>query len=583
MYSLSKEDLVRLLAVGRGDEPADLVLAGGRVVDLFGGRIIEANVAVHDGLIVGLGDYEARQVYDISGCFVAPSFIDGHIHLESTLLSPLSFTQAALPWGTGAVVADPHEIANVSGLAGIEYLLQASAGLPLDIFFMAPSCVPASPLATSGARLEAADLAPLADDPRILGLGEVMNFPGLVAGEAGLLEKTVAFEGKVIDGHAPFLSGKGLNAYALAGPGSDHESSTPLEAWQRLETGMRVMIRQGSAAQNLAALLPVVSAANSRRMFFVTDDLHPDELLARGHLNSLLALAVEAGLNPITALQMVSLNPAEYFGLKDRGAVAPGFLADLVVLEDLTSFKPRHIFYRGRLAASGGRLVNGTDLWPKETTQPLPPAAMRVRPYPEADLAIQTPNSQTSIRVRVIGLLPGQLITENLVEEPKVKDGLVAADPQQDLCKLAVIERHKASGNIGLGLVKGFGLKRGALASSVAHDAHNLIGLGTNDGDLYLALRRVEEMGGGLCAVAGSKILAELALPIAGLISPSPPTETAGRFQELTRAAQGLGAAPPDPFMALSFLALEVIPALKLTDRGLVDGEKMEVVGLFVE
>jgi len=583
VLSSVKEDLGRLLAVGRGEEPADLVLAGGRVVDLFGGGVIEADVAVYEGRIVGLGDYEARQVYDVSGCFVAPSFIDGHIHIESTLLNPLSFAQAALPWGTGAVVADPHEIANVLGLAGIEYMLQASSGLPLDVFFMAPSCVPASPLATSGACLSAADLAPLADDPRILGLGEVMNFPGLVAGEAGLLEKVAAFEGKVIDGHAPFLSGKGLNTYALAGPGSDHESSTPKEAWQRLEAGMRVMIRQGSAAQNLAALLPIVSAANSRRTFFVTDDLHPDELLARGHLNPLLALAVEAGLNPITALQMVSLNPAEYFGLKDRGAVAPGFLADLVVLEDLTSFRPCHVFYRGRLAASQGRLVNGTDLWPREVTQPLLPSTMRVRPYSEADLAIPAPSSQTSVRVRVIGLLSGQLITESLVEGPKVKDGLVMADPQQDLGKLAVIERHKASGNIGLGLVKGFGLKQGALASSFAHDAHNLIGLGVDDSDLYLALRRVEEMGGGLCAVAKGRVLAELALPIAGLISPSPPAETAERFQELTRTAQGLGAAPPDPFMALSFLALEVIPALKLTDRGLVVVEKLEVVGLFVE
>jgi len=431
--------------------------------------------------------------------------------------------------------------------------------------------------------LEAADLAPLADDPRILGLGEVMNFPGLVAGEAGLLEKTVAFEGKVIDGHAPFLSGKGLNAYALAGPGSDHESSTPKEARQRIEAGMRVMIRQGSAAQNLTALLPIVSAANSRRTFFVTDDLHPDELLARGHLNPLLALAVEEGLNPITALQMVSLNPAEYFGLKGRGGVAPGYLADLVVLEDLTSFRPRHVFYRGRLAASEGRLVNGTDLWPKEATQPLPPSTMRVRPYSVADLAIPAPSPKRPGRIRVIGLLPGQIITENLIEEPKVEDGFVVADPQQDMVKLAVIERHEASGNIGLGLVKGFGLRRGALASSVAHDVHNLIGLGTNDEDLYLALRRVEETGGGLCAAAEGKVLAELVLPIAGLISPQPAAKTAERFQELTRAAQGLGAAPPDPFMALSFLALEVIPALKLTDRGLVDVEKMEVVGLFVE
>ncbi len=569
----SKDQLARFLAVARGDEPADVALRNGRVVDLFGVEIIEADVGLSAGRIVGWGRYEASKSIDLAGGYLAPSFIDGHIHLESTLLTPASFAQTVVPWGTGAVVADPHEIANVLGLGGIDYMLAASRDLPLDVFLMASSCVPATPLETSGARLTAEDLQRLLRRRRVLGLAEVMNFPGLVAGDAALLDKVLAFQERVIDGHAPLLKGLALNAYAAAGPASDHECTETAEAQEKLRTGLRIMIRQGSTARNLRDLLPVVTSVNSRRMMFVTDDRHPDELLAAGHLNPLLAEAVTLGLNPIIALQMVTLNPAEYFGLKDRGAIAPGRAADLVVLEDLAEFKPRMVFKSGRLVAQEGALIK-----PLSASTPRPPRAMRVKPYTAADLAIAARGSS----VRVIGLKPGQILTEALILKPKTADGLVLADPGRDLAKLAVVERHQASGRIGLGLVQGFGLKKGALASSVAHDSHNLIGLGLNDPDLYAALTAVEDMGGGLAVVQDGRLMAHLALPIAGLISPEPAKIVARDLSLVQKAARQLGC-PFDPFMALSFLALPVVPALKLTDLGLVDVTSFEIVDLFVD
>jgi len=400
-----------------------------------------------------------------------------------------------------------------------------------------------------------------------------MNFPGLINGDQGLLDKIEAFQGRVIDGHAPLLSGRALNAYVLAGPGSDHECSRLDEAREKLAAGLRIMIRQGSTARDLEALLPLVETANSRRFMFVTDDCQAGDLVAEGHLNPLLARAVELGLNPIIALQMVTLNPAEYFGLKRRGAIAPGFGADLVVLEDLERFQPLMVFHQGRLVAQEGEFIAPLP----EHDESLPPS-MAVKPYRLEALVIPDRGGQ----VRVIGLLPGQLLTKEIVLEPKVKGGQLVADAKRDVAKLAVVERHRASGNIGLGLVQGFGLKEGALASSVAHDSHNLIGLGTNDGDLYLALKRVEDMSGGLVAAAGGQILAELALPLAGLMSLQSGPEVASRLQDLGLAARGLGCAF-DPFMTLSFLALPVIPALKLTDLGLVDVNRQALVDVFLD
>ena len=570
-----REAMEHLLAVARGGEPADLVLTGGRVADLFGHRLMEADVAVSRGRIVGFGNYRARERIDLEGGVLVPSFIDGHIHIESTLLTPPELARVVVPRGTGGLAADPHEIANVAGVEGIDYMIRSARGLPLDILFMAPSCVPAGPLETSGAVLEAAQLEPLAQDPGVAGLAEVMNFPGVAAGDPGLLDKIELFRDKVIDGHAPLLSGNLLNAYVLAGPGSDHECSTLEEGREKLARGQWLMIRQGSTCHNMEALAPLITTAASRRMMLVTDDSHPDDLLERGHLDYNLALAVALGVAPLTALQMVTLNPAAYFRMEGRGAVAPGYRANLTVLEDLESFRALMVFHQGVLAAREGEYLAGPD-----RAAPAPPQGliqtMNPAPFGPQDLAIPAKPG----RCRVIGLNPGEVLTDQLLLEPTVRGGLVTADPGRDLAKLTVIERHRAGGDMGLGLVKGLGLKRGAIASSVAHDAHNLIGAGVDDQDLYLALERVREMGGGLAAVSGGEIKAELGLPLAGLMSLEGGVEVAAELKKFHLAARDLGC-PADPFMALSFLALAVIPALKLTDRGLVDVNNMELVGLF--
>jgi adenine deaminase len=490
------------------------------------------------------------------------------------MLTPYQFARAAVPRGTTAVVCDPHEIANVLGLDGVRYMLAASQGLPLTVFAMASSCVPATHLETAGASLSAEELATLLDHPRVLGLAEMMNYPGLLFGAPEVLAKIEAARDRdlPIDGHAPGLSGRDLQAYVATGVRSDHECTRPEEAREKLRAGMYLMIREGTTERNLTELLPVVTPQNARRCLLVSDDRHPDDLMDRGHLDHSIRLAVAQGLNPVTAVQMVTLNAAERFRLWDRGAVAPGYRADLAVLDGLETLNVEEVYSGGRLVARGGQMLPAA-----------PPEAAAAPPSVQVDwesLNLEIPAQ--GARARVIGVVPGQIVTQALTLPVKRQNGLAAADPERDLLKMAVIERHAATGNVGLGFVQGMGLKRGALASTVAHDSHNLIVVGTNDADMLAAARAVAEMGGGLAAVAGGNVAAQLPLPVAGLMSKEPLETVRARMEALLAAARDLGSGLPNPFMTLSFLALPVIPALKLTDKGLVDVNRFDFVPLFV-
>jgi len=568
------EKIEARLQAARGERPADLVLTGAKVANVYTGQWLPRDVALFDGVIVGLGDYSGPKL-DLRGRYLLPGLIDGHLHLESSMLTPRELARALLPLGTTTVVADPHEIANVWGTCGLDYLLHASQGLPLDIFYLLPPCVPASPLETSGARLEAADLEPYRHRAGILGLAEVMNFPGVVSGDKALLEKISLFPHGPIDGHAPLLSGKALNAYRLAGVGSDHECTILAEAQEKLELGFYLMLREGSLAKNLADLLPAVTPQTRRRAMLVTDDSHPQDLLEQGHLNRVLAKAVSLGLDPVAAVTLATLNPAEYFGLRDRGAIAPGLAADLVAVEDIKEFRVDKVWKNGRLTAEGGRLAPGLEL-------PQTPAPVRPFQVKMPDLEALSP-PVAGVLAKVIGLVPGQLLTRKLMAPAPIRGGRLVVDVDRDLLKLAVIERHHGTGNLGLGLVKGFGLKRGALAATVAHDSHNLIVVGANEADMVTAAEHLIRLQGGLAVAAGGRVLADLPLPIAGLISPAPLEEVAAAYGRLQEAYRELGGRLPDPFMALSFLALPVIPELKLTDQGLVDVNRFQVVPLWGE
>lgn len=570
-------DLKATIRVARGEQPADLVIRGGTVVNVLSGELQSTDVAVFAGRVVGLGAYEGRETFDAGGCCVAPGFVDAHIHLESSCLTAREFARAVVPRGTTAVVTDPHEIANVAGLEGIRYMIESSRGLPLDVFFMLPSCVPATELETAGARLEAAELETLLGEPRVLGLAEVMNYPGVLAGEPGVLSKIRMAGDRPIDGHAPELSGRDLCAYVAAGIRSDHEAVTLEEALEKVRLGMYVLIREGSVARNMEALLPAVTPASVGRFALVTDDLYPLDLARDGHMDHLLRRAVALGLDPITAMRMATLNPATFLALRRMGAVAPGYDADLVVLEDLEEFRARAVFKRGRLVAKDGRL-----LVPLSAARHAPRAEVRIDRDHLGSLEIPA-GGRGRVSGRVIDIVPDQLITRQVVLRLKVDRGLVVADPARDLAKLAVVERHRGTGNVGLGIVRGLGLREGALASTVAHDAHNVIVAGANDADMRAAIRELERLGGGLVAVREETVLAAVPLPIAGLLTDAPLSTLTDQTMETLEAARALGTRLANPFMTLSFLALSVIPELKLTDRGLVDVASGQLVELLVE
>jgi adenine deaminase len=569
-----QQRLAERLKAARGEEPVDLLLRGGRVLNVFTGELVPTAVAVFDGVVVGYGDRPAREVVDLQDAVVAPGFIDGHVHLESSLLLPGEFARAVLPHGTTTVVADPHEIANVSGLAGIRFMLEASETIGLEVVLMASSCVPASPLETAGAELTADDLESLARHPRVRGLAEVMNFPGVVSGDPAVLAKLERFRGRVIDGHAPGLSGSPLDAYLCAGIGSDHECTRLVEAREKLAKGMRIMIREGSQARDLEALAPLVTPWTAPRCMLVSDDCHPEDLLEHGHLDRILRRATELGMDPIIAIRLVTLSPAEYFGFRFLGAVAPGYQADMVVLTSLRPLRVERVYKKGCLAAAGGRCL----LEPRQATVGQELRSMNLREVTAADLRMPVSGS----RVRAIRLAAHTLITGEEIVEPAVRNGEVVSDPDRDLLKVAVLERHHGTGRKGLGLVRGLGIRRGALASTVAHDSHHLVVVGVVDSDMVVAANALRELGGGLVVASEEKILARLPLPVAGLMSAAPLPQVVSQKREINRAVDALGGASGQPFMALSFLALSVIPKLKLTDQGLVDVELFRHVPLFV-
>lgn len=561
-------NLKELISVARGEIPADLLLKNARIVNTFIGEIEQADVAIYCDRIAGVGDYaNAKEIIDLQGRFLAPGLINGHTHIESSMLHPARYAQAVVPRGTLAVVTDLHEIANVCGSEGIKFVTDLARKLPLDMLFMAPSCVPATYLETSGARISSREVKKILAHPKIIGLGEMMNFPGVVSGNEEVLKKISASKGRVIDGHAPGLAGKELNAYLSAGILSDHESTTLEEGREKLRRGMYLMIREGSSEKNLDALLPLVTDNTYKRCFFVVDDLSCSDLLQEGDIDAVVRKAIDRGLEPVRAIQMATINTAEYFRLYDRGGIGPGYIANLITITDLAKLEIDMVFYQGKLVARQGK-----PLFP-----PLPVTlelkdTVRIKSPMRKSLSLRAKQSNLSEEsYPVIEIVPGQIVTRKAVEKIKIVDGVLMPDVERDILKLVVVERHKASGNIGLGLVKGFGLKKGALASSVAHDSHNIIAVGADDLDILKAIEEINRLQGGLVVCANLEILASLPLPIAGLLSPEPLDVVVSQYEKVEKAAANLGNLPPAPFSILSFLALPVIPELRLTDLGLVD------------
>ncbi len=556
-----------------GREPVDLLLKNAQLVNVISGEIYKTNLAAVDGRIVGFGEYESHRTVDLEGSYLAPSFIDGHIHIESSMLTVTEFARAVVPLGTGAVIADPHEFANVLGMDGIRYVLEEREGLPLDVFVMLPSCVPATDLETSGARLSAYDLHLLVSEPRVVGVGEMMNYPGVLFADKDILNKLHVGRDKQIDGHAPGLTGKALNAYVLAGPRSDHECIGLEEAREKLRLGMHIHLRQGSSEKNMAALLPLINPQNSRNFSFVTDDRHPASLISEGHIDNNVRIAIAAGVDPVTAIQIATINTARFYRLKNVGALLPRYWADMVVFDDLHDVRPRMVFKKGELVAQDGKaLFQAQDI-----DHTYIRGTMNVQWLYESTFAVPAKGE----RIRIMQMVPGQIVTRHISDQAKVVDGLAVSDTERDIIKFAVIERHRAAKNVGLGFVRGFGIKRGALASSVAHDSHNLGVLGANDADMLKAAIRVIEMGGGQAVVADGQVLAELALPVAGLVSDQNLEHVSQRVRELNQAAKDVGCILPDPFAALSFLPLVPIPELRLTDKGLVDAKEFKLIDLF--
>lgn len=564
----------RIINVARGLEKADFVIKNANIVNVLSEEIHKADIAIADGIIAGIGeDYHGEKEININGAFVTPSFIDGHVHLESSMVLPKEFAKAVLPAGTTTVIIDPHEIANVFGLHGISFMHEAVKNLPMDVYTMLPSCVPATPFETSGFDLNSYDLSLLIDKHWVLGIAEMMNFPGVLNLDKNVMAKLelAKQKDKRIDGHAPMLSNKDLCAYIASGVKSDHECTTPNEAIEKLRLGMYLMIREGTAAKDLNALIPVLKNCNTRKCLFVTDDRHPSDL--KEHINGMVRRSVEAGVDPIKAVQCASLNTAEYFGLKDLGAVAPGYKADLLILPDLKTFKPDMVIKGGKTVYENGRLTVNFE----ETEVPSVRGSVNVKWIERDDFRIDA----LSDTARTIEIIPHQLVTKSTVSKIKVENGNAISNVDTDTLKICVIERHRATGNIGKGFVKGFNIKNGAIASTVAHDSHNMIIVGTNDEDMYIAAVELVKSQGGKVVVSNGKVLSKLPLPIAGLMSNERFEYVVNKCEELNNAAHSIGCTLEDPFMTMGFLSLPVIPELKITDKGIFDTTKFDFVNIF--
>lgn len=560
--------LLDLIDQAHGRAPADLVLRGGLVLDLVTGDLLEGDVAICGTTIVGTcAEYEGRDVIDVSGKVLVPGFIDTHLHIESSCVTPFEFDRCVCPKGVTTAICDPHEIANVAGLAGIRYFLDASAHTLMDIRVQLSSCVPSTNMETAGARLEVGDLTPLMDHPAVIGLAEFMNYPGVIHKDPGALAKLEAFRGRHIDGHAPLVRGRDLNAYLAAGIRTEHEATTAAEAREKLQKGMRVLIREGSVSKDLTALIPLMTERNSPYLCLCTDDRNPLDIAEHGHLDYMIRTAIAAGVAPLVAYRAASLSAAEAFGLKDRGQIAPGKRADIVVLADLAAC-------RADLVIAGGRVVDDAAFAARGTVAPVArhsvkPPTISAESFRYAGNRAETP---------VIGILPGKIITEHLTEDITPESGDKRPDPALDLARVTVIERHGRNGNIANGFVRGFGMTKGAIAATVCHDHHNIIAVGVDYADMALAAQRLAEIEGGFVVAEGGKVLAELALPIAGLMSLEPFEVVEQQLRDLRAAALGLGVTLEEPFLQMAFLALPVIPHLKITDHGMVDVDRFEVM-----